>query len=151
MIKWKILRDGAYSGLSTWILLAITIKSRGHFGGDTQREGDEKTNLRDANTSQEKPTAARTWKRQCINHSVMSLSQSPWTIAHQALLSMEFSRQEYWIWLPLSSRVSAKTVTQLTPWFRTCDHKKCERIDSCSFKPPNMWPFVRPASGNKYK
>ena len=103
------------------------------------------------NTSQEKPTAARTWKRQCVNHSVMSLSQSPWTIAHQALLSMEFSRQEYWSWLPLSSRVSAKTVTQLTPWFRTCDHKKCERIDSCSFKPPNMWPFVRPASGNKYK
>ena len=24
----------------------------------------------------------------------------PWTIAHQALLSMEFSRQEYWSGLP---------------------------------------------------
>ena len=23
-----------------------------------------------------------------------------WTVAHQALLSMEFSRQEYWSWLP---------------------------------------------------
>ena len=27
----------------------------------------------------------------------------PWTIAHQAPLSMEFSRQEYWSGLPFSS------------------------------------------------
>ena len=27
----------------------------------------------------------------------------PWTIAHQAPLSMEFSRQEYWIGLPFPS------------------------------------------------
>ena len=27
----------------------------------------------------------------------------PWTIAYQAPLSMEFSRQEYWSGLPLSS------------------------------------------------
>ena len=26
---------------------------------------------------------------------------TPWTVACQALLSMEFSRQEYWSWLPL--------------------------------------------------
>ena len=25
---------------------------------------------------------------------------NPWNIVHQALLSMGFSRQEYWIWLP---------------------------------------------------
>ena len=25
---------------------------------------------------------------------------APWTVAHQALLSMEFSRQEHWSWLP---------------------------------------------------
>ena len=25
---------------------------------------------------------------------------NPWTVAHQAPLSMEFSRQEYWSWLP---------------------------------------------------
>ena len=35
---------------------------------------------------------------------VQSLSQvyfvTPWTIAHQALLSMGFSRQEYWSGLP---------------------------------------------------
>ena len=28
---------------------------------------------------------------------------NPWTVAHQALLSMEYSRQEYWNWLPCSS------------------------------------------------
>ena len=28
---------------------------------------------------------------------------TPWTIAHQAPLSMEFSRQEYWSELPFSS------------------------------------------------
>ena len=30
-------------------------------------------------------------------------SVTPWTIAHQAPLSMEFSRQEYWNGLPFSS------------------------------------------------
>jgi len=28
---------------------------------------------------------------------------TPWAIAHQALLSMEFSRQEYWSGLPFLS------------------------------------------------
>ena len=28
------------------------------------------------------------------------LFATPWTVAHQALLSLEFSRQEYWIGLP---------------------------------------------------
>ena len=28
---------------------------------------------------------------------------NPWTVAHQAPLSMVFSRQEYWSWLPFSS------------------------------------------------
>ena len=31
---------------------------------------------------------------------VMSNSVTPWTIAHQALLSLEFSKQEYWSGLP---------------------------------------------------
>ena len=30
----------------------------------------------------------------------MSDSVAPWTVAHQAPLSMEFSRQEYWSGLP---------------------------------------------------
>ena len=35
--------------------------------------------------------------------SVMSNSVIPWTIAHQAPLGMEFSRQEYWSGLPFPS------------------------------------------------
>ena len=31
------------------------------------------------------------------------LFSTPWTVAHQATLSMEFSRQEYWSGLPLPS------------------------------------------------
>ena len=31
------------------------------------------------------------------------LFATPWTVAHQVLLSMEFSRQEYWSGLPLPS------------------------------------------------
>ena len=34
--------------------------------------------------------------------SVMSDSATPWTIAHQAPLSMGFSRQEYWSGFPCS-------------------------------------------------
>ena len=38
----------------------------------------------------------------------MSLSRvrlfaTPWTVAHQAPPSIEFSRQEYWSWLPFPS------------------------------------------------
>ena len=33
----------------------------------------------------------------------MSKSVAPWTVAHQAPLSMEFSRQEYWSGLPFPS------------------------------------------------
>ena len=40
-----------------------------------------------------------------LNHSVVSNSVSPRTIAHQAPLFTEFSRQEYWSGLPLLSHV----------------------------------------------
>ena len=37
----------------------------------------------------------------CVpSHSVVSDSAVPWTVACQASLSMEFSRQEYWSGLP---------------------------------------------------
>ena len=36
----------------------------------------------------------------CVSHSVMSDSATPWTVARQAPLSMEFSRQEHWSGLP---------------------------------------------------
>ena len=40
----------------------------------------------------------------CVcSSSVMTNSATPWTIAHQAPLSMEFSEQEYWSGLPLPS------------------------------------------------
>ena len=39
-----------------------------------------------------------------VSHSVVSNSfQTPWIVAHQAPLSMGFSRQEYWRGLPFPS------------------------------------------------
>ena len=35
-----------------------------------------------------------------LRRSVVSDSVAPWTVAHQATLPMEFSRQEYWSELP---------------------------------------------------
>ena len=52
-----------------------------------------------------------TWLRKCIElHSVVqSLSHvqlfgTPWTVAHQAPLSMGFSRQEYWSGVPFPTQ-----------------------------------------------
>ena len=39
----------------------------------------------------------------CEVTSVASDSVAPWTVAHQALLSMGFSRQEYWTGYPFTS------------------------------------------------
>ena len=38
-----------------------------------------------------------------VSHLVVSDSATPWTVALQAPLSMEFSRQEYWSGLPFPS------------------------------------------------
>ena len=38
----------------------------------------------------------------CVSPSVVSEFLTPWTVAHQAPLSMEFSRREYWISIPFS-------------------------------------------------
>ena len=38
-----------------------------------------------------------------LSHSVMSNCVAPWTVGHQAPLSMGFSRQEYRSWLPFPS------------------------------------------------
>ena len=35
-----------------------------------------------------------------FSHAVVSDSATPWTVAHQVPLSMEFSRQEYWSGVP---------------------------------------------------
>ena len=42
-------------------------------------------------------------KVRSVNHSVVYDSVTPWTVGHQAPLSMEFSRQEYWSGLPFPS------------------------------------------------
>ena len=39
----------------------------------------------------------------CVSRSVLSDSETPWTVACQALLSMGFSKQEYWSGLPFPS------------------------------------------------
>ena len=38
-----------------------------------------------------------------LSCSVVPDSATPWTVAHRAPLSMEFSRQEYWNGLPFPS------------------------------------------------
>ena len=43
--------------------------------------------------------------RESVTRSIVSNSfETPWTVAHQAPLSMEFSRQELWCGLPFPSR-----------------------------------------------
>ena len=46
---------------------------------------------------------ARKWKMQVKSLSRAQLLATPWTAAHQAPLSMGFSRQEYWSGMPLPS------------------------------------------------
>ena len=53
------------------------------------------------------------------SHSVVSDSATPWTAAHQAPLSMGFSRQEYWSGVPLPSPISYLAPLNLS--FHICD------------------------------
>ena len=57
--------------------------------------------------------------------SCVRLFVTPWTVAHQAPLSMGFSRQEYWCGLPFPSpmHVSESEVAQLCPTL--CDPVDC--------------------------
>ena len=47
------------------------------------------------------------WKAKVNSLSCVRLSATPWTAAHQAPLSMGFSRQEYWTGVPSPSPVSS--------------------------------------------
>ena len=49
------------------------------------------------------------WELSCVQ-----LFATPWTVAHQALLSMEFSRQECWSGLPFPSPTFLVTIGQFT-------------------------------------
>ena len=51
-----------------------------------------------------------------VTQSCPTLCDPPWTVARQALLSMEFSRQEYWSGLPFPSHsVQFSSVAQSCP------------------------------------
>ena len=63
------------------------------------------------------------YKQESFGYSVMSNSAIPWTVASQAPLSMEFSRQEYWWGLPFPS-----------PWLN-------KRMIINFFKQENNWLF----------
>ena len=56
-------------------------------------------------TSPALPGGFFTWKVKSLSH--VQLSATPWTVAHQAPPSMEFSRQEYWSGLPFPSPMHA--------------------------------------------
>ena len=49
------------------------------------------------------PRIRKKWKMKVKSFSRVWLFETPWTVAYQAPLSMEFSRQEYWTGLPISS------------------------------------------------
>ena len=58
-----------------------------------------------------------------VSHSVLPDSATPWTLACQVPLSMEFSRQEYWSGVPFSSPMHARMLSRFsrvqlyaTPW-----------------------------------
>ena len=53
------------------------------------------------------------------SRSVVSDSATPWTVAHQAPPSMQFSRQEYWNGLPLPSPAAwTMTLENLQIWWK---------------------------------
>ena len=65
------------------------------------------------------------------------LLATPWTAAYQAPLSMGFSRQEYWIGVPLPSPHPPKTLYQLGVTHPRAKHnhvaKLCESSQFCMF------------------
>ena len=52
------------------------------------------------------PRKPQNYHKKCsesVSHSGVSNSANPWTVAHQASLSMKFTRQEYWSRQPFCS------------------------------------------------
>ena len=69
-----------------------------------------------------------TWNRRSLSH--VQLLVTPWTIAHQAPLSMGFSKQEYWSVLPFPS-------PEDLPNPRTEPRSPALQADSLLPKPPD--------------
>ena len=61
-----------------------------------------------------KESDAWKWKVKVKLLSHVWLFVTPWTAAHQALLPMGFSRQEYWSELPLPSPKESDTIKQMS-------------------------------------
>ena len=61
-------------------------------------------------------------KKVKVQVTVVSDSAGPWTIAHMAHLSMEFSRQEYWNGLPFPSEgtLAIPRIESRSPALQTC-------------------------------
>ena len=93
--------------------------------------------------------------------SCVQLSATPWTTAHQASLSVRFSRQEYWIGLPFPSPVIKNEVREVsevksfsrvwlfaTPWTAAY-----QTLPSMGFSRQEYWsgvPFHSPMGFSKY-
>ena len=58
------------------------------------------------------PAVLENEKRLSVSLSYARLFATPWTVAHQAPLSMRFSRQEYWIGLPFPSPITVRFWTK---------------------------------------
>ena len=86
---------------------------------------------RSQNLEKKKKTFQRTYKSQSLSH--VRLFVTPWTVAHQAPLSTEFSRQEYWSWLPFPSP-GALPNSGIKP------RSPALQVDSLPKEPPeNIW------------
>ena len=76
--------------------------------------GRKETRLSDLTTTSSRNTKYTMYLSVLAHHvlsgSVMSDSETPWTIAHQAPLSMGFSRQEYWSGLPFPPPGDSSTI-----------------------------------------
>ena len=112
------------------------------------------------------------WTRFCCCCRAMlchvRLFETPWTVAHQAPLSLEFSRQEYWIWVAIAYARGSSWVSTVPfkrqrlwphspPWHSLCSHRSRSRQDCLlkatpggfcflSFSSPtfnfNLWPLI---------
>ena len=68
----------------------------------------------------------------CKHTQLLSTLCDPWTVAHQAPLSMEFSRQEYWNGLPFPSSINTSGTIQLHYFLEQLFHlSESEVAQSC--------------------
>ena len=86
------------------------------------------------------------------------LFAAPGTVAHQDLLSMEFSRKEYWSGLPFPSPgdlpnwTRGDLVTCLTPWNADQTHVSCLEMCSLQSEPPGKFePLGKPIMEENFK